>query len=298
MINANFKLLFVLDDGNYCINNVSQNGNMFLLTPCSDTRKYKLVKNGEIISSFESYESVQFTNNILNSDSNIYNENGQVLEDGLYYDENNYVVKNSKNRTFDLYENGKLKTSLSCENSHDSIAYGGLYRLYNCDKKQGFIFYKIDGTKLNVSPFKTASGIDSNNLTIVSDDESNYFLLNTNGEKISNYYDSLKLLESEIIVPAFNYLKDDLYLASKDGKQILLNKNGEELVGGDNISVEFKRYALIERDNEYEVFDLVKNKSIITLLEKPKLEKDYFTTTVDSLTKYYAYGSGEVFLEL
>ena len=300
IINTNSKLLFTLDNEFY-ISDVSEDGSRFLLLPYNEysgnTNKfhYKLVKNGKIISEFETDEALYFKGNILKGDYQLYDENGNIMNTGIYFDENNYVLKNEKNK-YDLYENGILKTTLNCNYTNFNIAKKGFYIMENCDNQIGKTFYNLDGSKLNDIEFKSAREFDDYGLAIVSYDNENYFLINTKGEKISNEYDEIELVYRYQVLTVSTDHNEDVYIATKDNEKILLNTDGKELISGDEIKINYK-FAIVQRDGKYEIFNIEKNKSITVLDFKPTIYQNYFTYEDNGKTLYCAYGSGNPFFE-
>ena len=298
LINTNSKLLFTLD-GEYYIEDVSKDGSKVLLIPSddyygyTDKKHYKLVKNGKVFSEFETDESLYFENNMIKGSLDLYDENGKIIKQGCYYDENNYVVENDDK--YDLYENGKLKTTLNCERNIANTN-NGLYLMKDCNKQDGLIYYKLDGTKLNNTIYEKAFVFDNYGIAIVSEDSEDYYLMNTNGEKSSKDYDDIELVYTKSMVS----VKDtsaNVYMATKNNEKILLNTDGKELVRGDEIEVNEYNFAIAQRDEDYEIVDIDKNKSVAIIEANPTLYKDYFTYEYNGEIKYCAYGSGNPFFE-
>ena len=296
IINTNSKLLFTLDN-EYTIQDVSEDGKQFLLIPYSEIYNssnkyhYTLVLNGKIVSNFESNEFLYFENNIIKGDYNLYDKNGKVMKNGTYYDENNYILENDGK--IDLYVDGKLKTTFNCEITNNKTVNKEFYLMEDCDKQNGLTYYKLDGTKLNDELFMNATDFDEYGLAIVSYDGDNYFLMDTKGEKVSDEYEEIEKVYNDKILTVTSHDNANLYIASKDGKKILIDGEGREIVSGNYISIEYKRYAAIDNDDSYEIFDIVKNKNIITLDNKPSLYKNFFTALNDGNMEYYSYGSGK-----
>ncbi len=297
IINTNSKLLFTLDD-EYYIEDVSKDGNKVLLRPYNeynytDKKHYKLVKNGKVFSEFETDESLYFENNMIKGSIDIYDENGKILKQGCYYDEKNYIVENDEK--YDLYENGKLKTTLNCENTIANTN-NGLYLMKDCNKQDGLVYYKLDGTKFNDTIYEKARMFDNYGIAIVSEDSENYYLMNINGEKISKNYDDIELVYTKSMIS----VKDtsaNVYMATKKNEKILLNTDGKELVSGDDIKVNGYNFAIAQSGNDYEIVDIDKNKSVAIIEANPTLYEDYFTYEDNGKIMYCAYGSGNPFFE-
>lgn len=151
-------------------------------------------------------------------------------------------------------------------------------------------FYNSNGEKAFDKSFASAKGFDKNGHAIVSDDKINYYLIDNKGNQISGLYSSIALA-------------DNCYIVSKNGKKGLLNKNGEEFVPCEYSRIDILtrknvQYAsLREANSKYSVYDIEKNKELLSSDSKIDLQEHYMQTEANNKKQYYSYTTGKMFYE-
>ena len=297
IIDSDSKLLFTLDEP-YCVSSVSEDKKQFIISSCNyeDYRKpktFKVVKDGKVaysvtMDSIDKY--LEFEGNaVVNNDNEYYDNNGNSNKqiEG-WYDDKNYVLK-SGDEKYDLYENNKLKATVNCEKLYSRGYQSSKIYLFNdCNNTYDYFFYKNDGTLLNEQKYEFASSFDENNIAIVAHEAKKYFMIDSNGKQISKEYSSI----------SDNYKGYGVYTAINDDTKVCLDKDGNELVSGDGIRIENKKFAVVTRGNKYELYDYVNKKSIITLDADPILKDNYFEIDSSNKIQYYSYETGKKFYEI
>lgn len=301
-------LLSFEDDENYCITNVNENneGNL-ILNSCSYSsnkdHEYKLIKDGKII--YETTNSLTYDggDNVILSTSDgkvLLDEKGKEklnISNIAYHDYDSYAkYTDGSFDGVDIYDKGVIVKHIDCRriDKTDYMSEGiyilDTYYSRSCGTTSGtYEYYKADGTLLNGEQYSKAEKFDENHLARVSKDKKSYYLINTKGEKVTNDYNSIGINNGEYYIAAKN-----------DSTKVIINTKGEELISGD--SIEFstysdKKFALIEKDKKYIVYNLDNKKEIITLESEPNLKEHYIVTSQDGNKQYYSYNNGKMFYE-
>lgn len=303
-------------DKHYCVNNVSEDGKIITLNSCvgflesQDKTYYKFIKDGKLYDLSDKCEKVIYSSDNLyclnDSERKLIYGNGKVgIEvNNVLYSDNDTYVKNEENGV-EFYNKGKSVKKVECKSMYASSYYdgytkNGLFLLISssrsgCDssmsgKKE---YYKSNGEKAFDKQFKEANKFDNNGNAIVSEDGKNYYLINEKGKKISNEYTSITYNES-------NY--EDFYLVTKDDLKGIINKNGKEVIEPKYTSVtiykvrDMKFAKLKTKDSKYIVFDLIKNKELVTSDAELSIGEHSIYETKDDHRKYYTL-KGKLFYE-
>ena len=165
---------------------------------------------------------------------------------------------------------------------------GELYVLY---VDNGYEYYNKDAKKAISENFKYASSFDKNGVAKVSNDGTNYYLINKKGKKISKEYTSIS-----------SYV-DYYQVTNKDGEKGVINKKGEVIIDLKYSSINIKEV----RDTFYAITTSSKGKYALYNLDSKKLVKEsknqitisdhYIKVTGDSKTSYYTYKDKLIFEE-
>lgn len=313
-------LLTIPDSRRFCIGDVNEeNPNEFILSTCTtyygEERRdsFKLIRNGKVAYSIEptKYASMKFEgNNVVYQEDDTYllDENGnkktKVNLYTIYKDYNNYIKEVDMDKishSAELYVKGSLKEKIDCNNVQGGYARHGVYLLEHCS---GFgngdkIYMNYDGTRINDKSYKRAYEFDENGYAPVSEDAKNFYLINLKGEKVSDYYTNNSSAEKIYNVAG----TDNLYRGTnEDGTTTVFEVGGKKLLTGKfiwpmtDITAD-GNFVIVEKDNKYTVYDLIKAKDIVTLGSEPTMFSNYFTTSENSKTQYYSYTTGKLFYE-
>lgn len=214
--------------------------------------------------------------------------------------ENTYTT-NSKAQT-SFYVNNKLRNTINClyvlDTKKDAKNYLG--RVYydetlNCSpsldtesisKGLVYSYYNIEGDLLFDKYFMDAGNFDDNGFAIVSSDKINYYLIDINGNKVTDSFD-------EIIYDS------GYYQIKKNNKWEILDKDLKKKCGfGDSINI-FKGndtyFGIFSINNKQVICNLENNKEIGKFNEV-ELNANYLKDKDKDKTKYYTY-TGKLFYE-
>ena len=288
-------------DGGYCVAYVE--GNKVLLSSCStwyssdDTNGYVVLEKGK-----EKYKKSKDECGLtLLSDGSVVcrtdaGDNVFVSDDGTLsstkfddaIDGKNYVVHEGEQYVF--YENGKKANTLDCVSVSRTLEDG--YILYHSSSRKcssqesGYAYYNKKGEKVS-DTFYSATTFDDNERAIVSTDKSNYYLIDSKYQKVTDTYSRI-------------YQDGNLYEVTKDQEDIMIDKDGKQIAAG------YKDYKTISRhegkekfiafvyDNKVEIYNSITGKKIgevegssINLTEHYYYYGDH----------YYSYNTGKEFYQ-
>lgn len=302
------KLLLTLSENNpLCIEKVNNNHpDEFILKTCSnwydniDEYEHKLVRNGKVVYTKTSDKLGKLSfegDNVIFSDDAKYlldNQGNKTIKLGYtaYKDYKNYIKQLSGvSNGSELYVDGQLKETISCDSIMGSYAEFGVYLLEHC---RGFgdgdkIYIKYDGTRINDKSYKKASDFDKNGYAVVG--TYNVHLINLKGETVSDDYN-----EKIYAVDG----TDNLYQGINDKTESIFEVNGDKIITGNKIHTQVSNgvvYAIVENDQDYTIYDLKKKKNIVTVDVEPHTLSKYFTISKNSKTQYYSYTTGKMFYE-
>ena len=310
-------ILSFKDQKHYCINSVNENNkDEIILRTCTswgesqEETGLKFIKNGKVI----------FTKTIGKYGSLIFDENNIIFDDGsykyllddqgnqviktyntIYKDYKNYITRaEGYSNGADLYVNGKKKENFKCNTIESSSSKYSVYLLKYCS---GYgdgnkIYINYDGTRINDKSYKSASSFDKNGYASVSEDGINYYMINLKGEKVSDVYSNKRGYSIMYLVEGSN----ELYIViNSDEPETLFRINDKKILTGEKITTEEVNgviYALVkESDDKYTIYNVDKNKKLITVDAMPSLYKNYFIVKNNSKEQYYSYTTGKMFYE-
>lgn len=284
----------------YDVNENNKNELLLGTNKNNGKEEIKLIKNGKEIYSKETEKltTLYFEDDIVILDDGIghvLDETGNIAFNSTkpYKDTKNYLKLLGDFKGVEVYVDNQLKTTLDCNYVEAGYAKYGIYLLKAC---QGYgegnrqVYFKYDGTRLNNEAYKYANSFLKNGTAIVTQDGSNYYLINTKGEKISNMYKRIY---------AYIYNGFELYIGTNsDNTKTLFDSTGKEMFKAENTRVDFtsdSAYATKINNNTYTVYDIRNNKDIVTVNSLPKYSDDYFITKENSKTQFYSYITGKMF---
>ena len=306
------------DDKHYCIYRKDENKNS-LLNSCGDTFEnqdkvyYKLLTNNKIINLNEKCDSIsygyntKYKNLICEKDNkeyildNNYKEGFEITSQTSYVDYKTYIQQKESFSGVDFYKDNKFIKNIGCR----SIAKQGYidqeifllntYYSKDCGTEPGYYeYYNINGEKIVDKMFKDAELFDDNGLAIVSEDETNYYLIDKKGNKVSNDYDK--------IISGFDY-----YLVIKGNKEGIIGIDGKEILPCEyeNVYINMSQtildnkyfVILTENDSKYIVYNVTDKKELLTSTKYPSLYTNYIEVSTDNKNEYYSYTTGKKFYE-
>lgn len=302
----------------FCITGIFNDEKSILLSSCGSFLKGpteysdKVIENSKVIDLDNECDDVTIEQDKLlcNVEGTNYYLNDDYKKIGGYYstayDSNfNYVYEDLGTfKGVDFYNNGKIVKNDPCRTiGEKGYMSNGLFILRTsrsrCDTKYGnYDFFKANGERAFTKTFESASKFDKNGYSIVSEDNKNYYLLNSKGEQVSNNYD--KIYNANYSDPEFD---SDYYIVSKNDNKGILDKNGKEVLSCEysTISIEKrinKTYALLTKsDSSVTVYNLESKKEIITSKESLNLRNDYIESIDGNKRKLYSYTTGKLFYE-
>ena len=218
----------------------------------------------------------------------------------IYKDAENYAVQVNREKVVFNYDGNDKEVNcylIDHDTSGQEYAWAGMYLLradnFTCKTDSlGFEYFHSDGTKAFEKSFAYAELFDENNLAIVSEDKENYYLIDVNGNKISDYYDEI-------------FTVYDKYYKVKKGDKIgIINTKNEFIVpleysSWHNYSLEQSinnHYINLETSDEKQViYDLLKKKEVFTVNNRVSFSDHYIIVEGDKY-EYYTY-SGKKFYE-
>lgn len=300
------KILQFQDPNHYCVNSVNkENTDEIILNVCGDEslnnrHDYKYIKNKKILKTIsDECLKLGFSNGNLicqSKDDNknyIYSRN--LYKSFLTTDTNiNYISDSSyikkENDKISFYKNDKKVKELDCYLLASTSKTSYLYKLKTIDQdscnlsKGMFAFFDVNGKKINDSLYKHASDFDKNGNSIVGINTNTYFLIDKNGNKISDDYQYINYVKTNDIV---------YYLAANSKQSVVLDKNGKEiytLEKNDVIDVESvkgKDYLIIKNKDYYSIYDIENSLMLVQGLSSYVLTNDYITTLDGN--SYFSY---------
>lgn len=297
-------------DLHYCVNNVEEDGKIITLNSCvswlqsQDKTYYKFIKNGKLYDLNDKCEKVYYLegNLVCTKDYKTYlldsNLNVGIDTSGKAYINNNtYAMTNDGAfNGVDFYTNGNVVKNVECRSIVETgYMKSGLYILgtyysLSCGTESGtYEYYKSNGENAFGKSFKYAEKFDKNGLAKVSEDTENYYLIDTNGKKISQDYSSISLYY-------------DYYIVTKNDLKGIIDKNGNVILDCKYKNIDIteknkKNYAnLTTSDSKYIIYDIAKKSELMTLDSMPSLYDHYISVSKDYNNQYYTY-NGKMFYE-
>ena len=274
--------------------NVSDDGNVVILS--SQNNGDKAIKDSQVFDVDSVCEWVEIKNNVLTCRKNgghyILDENMNVILDmdcNKYMDAKNYLTVTDNKVA--IYQNNNLIKELSCRSVSSSMSSPTYYAYlvqtsdYLCDEEiedRLYEFYKINGEKLNDKFYKKAADFDEQGVAIVSEDGENYYLIDKNGNQISDMYSKI-------------YKNGLYYITVKDGLRGAINQTGKEIVPNQYSSVVYRfsgdKHCLIAEtnDSKYIVYDVKRNLITDPLDKEPSIQDNYILVNSNTKIQYYTF---------
>lgn len=286
----------IKEDTGYCVNSTNEDESIITLKSCkswyeeADEIKYKVIINEKLKDIKEPCNKITLTNDVLictqddvrymlNKSLEKFNVN---VGDTTYKDYKNFAIK--KDDEIEFVKNGKVVNTLK-----DAILSDKGYTsqsIYLINKDNKYTYYDINGKVLFKNSYKKATAFDSNGLAKVSDDEKNYYFIDTKGKKVSPDFTTANINGNY-----YTYSKNDLYgILSKEGSVLVESKYTSVSIRGIN-----DHYYVIGNinDQEYELTDL-ETKKVILKSDAPMILYDaYITVSKDDKISYYTYKGKE-----
>ncbi|MDD8048895.1 MAG: hypothetical protein PHH04_04730 [Thomasclavelia sp.] len=224
-------------------------------------------KNGKVVDERKlSVDKIKFNDNCIlatNTKENkkylISTKKKEPIEVNSYYQNyENYTKKSEFVYTHKFVFNGKEK-EVNDVQLNPEIVYTakGLFPVFK--KSKGYQFYDYRGKQEFKGTFDSAEPFDENNRSIVSKDDK-YYLINTNGKKISKEYKEIK------------YLSNGYYAAfDSASKYVLIGTNGKKVLDesfmgdGQVFKVDTTIYALLNKAGTTYLYNLTDDKEIKTI---------------------------------
>ena len=294
----------------YCVNNVEEDGKIIAMNSCvswfqsQDKTYYKFIKDGKLYDLTDKCEKVYYSegNFVCTNDYKTYlldsNLNVGIDTSGkAYIDNNTYAMaKSGSFNGVDFYDNGSVVKNVECRSLKETgymkngLIILGTYYSTSCGTESGtYEYYKSNGENAFGKSFKRAEKFDKNGLAKVSEDKENYYLIDTNGKKISQDYSNISL-------------NSDYYVVTKNDLKGIIDKNGNVILDCNYKSIEIteknkKKYAkLTTSDSKYIVYNIEKKSELMTLDSSPSLSTHYISVSKDGNNQYYTY-NGKMFYE-
>ena len=307
------KEIISFDDSvHYCINRVSDDRKTIILNSCASSNNsksiYKILVNNKIIDISNECDNAFFKDGqiICTKDYNEY-----LLDSNYkrsisiayvsYEDDKNYAKAiYSGDTKVEFYNNGNLAKTVTCRTLTPSYINNGLYLLdtyssTDCGTKSGiYEFYNSKGEKVFDKSFVRAENYDYNGNAKVSEDNINYYLIDSKGKQISKLYNDINTVA----------ILHGYYVVTKDNLKGLINSKGEEVIPAvykdvSTDSVHDVKYATMTTDDATKViYNLNNNKEITSVTGNVSLNEHYILVSNNGKNQYYSYKNGNMFHEL
>lgn len=292
------KILANFDDARYTFEEVATDRAKVLLQNYDDSSKYKLIVSEKIYDLNEmKYYSFTALNDLIGYDSYseiaLLNDEYKVVRRVDSYlalkDYNNFATAN-KDGNVEIYYNGEnIKTFTNEPDIISGVLYENYYAIGDGDV---YKFYNLDGTVGIEHSYKEIRTLfDKHHHAIVSDETSEYYLIDNKGNRIGE--DTAR----QISVREGGYEFRNI-----DSEYAIGNKKGE-LVTDYKYESTYYRSAAIDRsiwtgqtgDNSYDVIDADSGKVLLEGVNVQSFYANYFTVkNSEGKTEYYTY-EGELF---
>ena len=203
-----------------------------------------------------------------------------------FVDDKTYMLRDDQEYKIMFYKKGKKIKTIEASIAATGLMNEKFYVLY---VDNSYEFYNTDGKRTFEKSYQYATPFDTNSLAKVSDNGKDYYLINTKGKSVSSKYS--------------NITNDNTFyrVTDKKGKYGVLNSKGKELIPTKYEAVSIKQirdkyYAILTNNGKNEVYDLDKNKSILTSKDAITLTDHYIKTSGTKVT-YYTYSAEKIFSE-
>lgn len=289
----------IKDDEQYCVSSANESGSIIALNSCvawyeaSENVKFKVIIDGKVKDKNEECDSLYLLNDKLictkNEVSHLLDTKLNILDADL----TKMTYKNTKSYAVTVGNDVQIlknnKPILKIENAilaDKGYSKEGIYLVY---KDNEYTFYNESGKELFGKKYKSALTFDSNALALVSEDDENYYFINTKGKKISDYINT-------------SYQMDDYYIVEKDGKTGVMDKKGKILIETiyEDIDIKInneKYYVYTRNEDEHKLFSIDSKKELIKFDTIPSFYEHYITIEKDDKITYYTYSGKKIFEE-
>lgn len=295
-------------DKHYRVGTVSEDKKIITLYSTDDEQKtyYKFIKDGKLYDLTNQCDKISYEGNLLcikNSTTYLLDSNlniGVTKKNIAYIDNENYAIENEDEESVSFYQNGNFVKKVSCRflwsynYKENGIFTLGTTNRGDCNIQSGiYEFYKSNGEKAFEKTFLDVGFFDSNGLIKVSEDDTNYYLIDKTGKQVGGIYKDIELQKSS----GYKY-----YVVVKDKLEGIMDKEGNEIIPCEysdiNIVSKKEGYAYITTlDSKIIIYDLEKKKEVLTVDKIPVFTEHYIQLSLNEKTQYYTYG-GKLFYEL
>ena len=292
------EMLAQFEGDRYTFEEVSDNRAKVLLENDKESNKYKLVADKKVydLNEMKYYGFTKGGDILLGYDNDseiaLLDNNYKVMKKVPTYlqlkDTTNYAVKNADNKV-EIYRNGeKIKEFENAKTAVSGILDEDFYVIKQDDKVK---FYRLDGSVAFDHEYKEARLFDKHHHAVVSDDGNEYYLINTNGNAVSD----LKLTK-------ISYYDGGYELKNSDNKFAVANKDGKPVTEFKYTSTYYRSSAEPRNiwtgsvgNGNVDIIDVDKAVTIAGDVNVKDFYANYFTVkNADGKTEYHTY-TGAVF---
>lgn len=280
----------------YCINSVNDEKNIIVLNSCvswfqtEEEKEYKYLKNKKLFDNKNKCNKISINNNNLvcekENDSFLIKTNNKLVDVPLksmsYKDASNYayvdkdkvvIVKNASKKE-------EYKDTLLIDKGYNKSDY---YLLYNGSTYE---FVNSKGKKIFNKEYKKAINFDEFGYARVSENGTNYYLIDKKGKNKSINFDYIKI-------------SNDYYIVNVSGKKGLLSKKGKLLMKPSYSYIEIRNindnyYAYTYNEKEYELYNLKNNKKILSSKNSMQFNNLYIEIQEKDNKTYFNYKGKEI----
>ena len=281
----------------YSIDNVSDDRSVVLLEEYDNNEDYKAIRNGQLFDLNETkyYGFVRNTNIVIGYDDynsvSLLDDDYRVMKkisSGLAIkDINDYAVVNDDDQVEIVYRGDVVKTFESDSNLSSGVLLDdGLYAIM-VNGKYGF--YRLDGSYAFGEYESISSLFDKHHHAIVSDDGDDYYMIDSDGNRINDI--SFKR--------AYAYERSYV-VYNEDNKRAILTENGAPVTDFEyaeaynrSVAVDHEIWSLKREANRYDVIDVLAPKDqrlLASNVDVYDFYANYFTVkNDDGGYDYYTY---------
>jgi hypothetical protein len=216
------------------------------------------------------------------------------IENTLFMSNSTYATTSTENKnSVDFYSDGKLVKTVDCLEVSSTGEYTkDLYRIKsvkndscpNSDEK--YKFYTTSGDVAFDKSFTDVTKFDDNGLAIVSEDGTNYYLINKQGEKVSKEYTKITASDTS-----------KFYVTVLDEKYGALDSTGKVLFKNEYKSISYKEIntnsdtfiALQKEEGEYILYNMRNHRKNKYKADDVKTTEHYIYTKKDDVKYCYTY---------
>ena len=173
-----------------------------------------------------------------------------------------------------------------------------IYALAYCDgfDKGKNIFMKHDGTIINKNAYESISPFDENGYAKVSENGDDYYLIDVDGETVSDKYASIynnSVPTTKDVYVARNADNTESIFRVKEG----VIASGDRIIFSNTTTSRPNICFAARKNNSYTVYNLNTNTELTTIDSEPNFHDLFFTTTKGDKTQYYSCVNGKMFYD-